>query len=309
MTTRIESLTRPKVGQDTSKGSSRRAVGFAIAAIGLLLAIVTLVANIGAASDLASDPASSAQKLAWSFGLTTTAFGTLKLAIGIILTAILIGLWLRVDSVEAALPRLKAHADPVLASGDADSAQGPIQQGSTVPAPLPIHTMAKRLWAPMLAMGYMFVLIGLAVSFVWADDPTDVAASAWTQGLQFLGEGFLLAGISFLLGTILASLREGGGRVQASLGLTVKTLRMPTAAKAFIALMMLGLMTSIAQFVLYVVVASGVDNPAAWFAWLGPLREVGLGLLLAGIVLALVTIGNVLTFQFDRIRQIIATGN
>jgi len=30
--------------------------------------------------------------------------------------------------------------------------------------------------------------------------------------------------------------------------------------------------------------------------------------LLTGIVLALVTIGNVLSFQFDRIREIITTG-
>ncbi|MDT8322456.1 MAG: MotA/TolQ/ExbB proton channel family protein, partial [Xanthomonadales bacterium] len=44
--------------------------------------------------------------------------------------------------------------------------------------------------------------------------PTSVAAAAWTQGLQFLGETFILSGIAFLLGSILASLREGGGDVQ-----------------------------------------------------------------------------------------------
>jgi hypothetical protein len=119
----------------------------------------------------------------------------------------------------------------------------------------------------------------------------------------------LLAGISFLLGTILAALREGGGEVQASLGITVKTLRMPVTAKVFVALMALGVMVAMAQFVLYLVVAAGVDNPAAWFAWLGPVRELGLGLILAGIVMALVTIGNVLSFQFHRIREIVLTGN
>ena len=66
---------------------------------------------------------------------------------------------------------------------------------------------------------------------------------------------------------------------------------------------------AVLQFVLYLVVAGGVDTPAAWFAWLGPLRELSLGLILSGIVLALVTIGNVLDFQFSRIKQIITTGN
>ena len=46
------------------------------------------------------------------------------------------------------------------------------------------------------------------------------------------------------------------------------------------------------------------DNPASFTTWLnvlGPLRELSLGLILAGVVLALVTIGNVLRFQFDRV--------
>jgi hypothetical protein len=98
--------------------------------------------------------------------------------------------------------------------------------------------------------------------------------------------------------------------VQESLGVTVKTLKMPIAAKLFVGLMMLGVMVSIAQFVLYVV-AAGLTSPqsfASWAAWLGPTREVGLGLILAGIVLAVVTIGNVLGFRFHRIREIVATG-
>jgi hypothetical protein len=42
--------------------------------------------------------------------------------------------------------------------------------------------------------------------------------------------------------------------------------------------------------------------------WLGPLREFGLGLLLAGIVLALATIARALDFQTARIVQIITRG-
>ncbi len=44
-----------------------------------------------------------------------------------------------------------------------------------------------------------------------------VSQRAWVQGLQFLGEGFALAGISFLLARILAALRSGGGEVQQGL--------------------------------------------------------------------------------------------
>ena len=84
-------------------------------------------------------------------------------------------------------------------------------------------------------------------------------------------------------------------------------IRPPGTAKAFVALMMLGLMISIAQFIGYIVVA-GSSDPASAFAWLGPFREVGLGLILAGIALALVTIGNVLGFQFWRIQNLIKNG-
>ena len=111
-----------------------------------------------------------------------------------------------------------------------------------------------------------------------------------------------------MLGTILASLRSGGGEVQESLGVTVKTLKMPASAKLFVLLMMMGMMLSIVQFVLYIV-ATGVDNPGTWFTWLGPLRELSLGLLLSGIVLALYTIGTVLGFQFTRIRELVTEGN
>jgi hypothetical protein len=112
-----------------------------------------------------------------------------------------------------------------------------------------------------------------------------------------------------VLGTILWAIRTGGSEVQSSLGVAVKTLKMPITAKVFVGLMMLGLMTAVAQFVLYLVVAGGgVSGVAAWQAWLGPLRELALALILSGIAMALVTIGNVLSFQFDRISELIRTG-
>lgn len=117
----------------------------------------------------------------------------------------------------------------------------------------------------------------------------------------------LLGGISFLLGTILWAIRTAGGEVQEGLGVKVFTPKMPRTAKAFVALMMIGVVAAVVQFVGYVVVA-GSSNPAVAFAWLGPLREVALGLILAGIGLALVAIGNVLGYQFHRIQQLIRTG-
>jgi hypothetical protein len=164
-------------------------------------------------------------------------------------------------------------------------------------------------------MGLMAVLAGFILSLVQTDaigtDPALARSqSAWVQGLQFLGEGFLLSGVSFLLGTILGSLRRGGGEVQESVGVGVKTLDMPLTAKLFVGLMAFGLMVEVFQFVAYAVVAT-FDDPASvatYFTWLGPVREAGLGILLSGIVLALAAIAKALGFQFWRLTEIVLTG-
>ncbi len=318
MVARTERLTRPPAGAGTGYTTRHRGWGYGLAIVGVMLVVVTLIANIVAGNLLDSDPTAAAETLAWSFGITTLGFGTVKFAIGVILIGILVRLWLRVQAVKETLPLLKAAGDdstPAI-GGDVDTPFGRAITSRVAPGPLPVHEMARTMWAPMLAMGAMLVVAGAVLSIIWAatvaeGSPRTIAAlGAWTQGLQFLGEGMLLSGIAFLLGSILASLREGGGQVQEALGLTVATLKMPATAKAFVGLLMLGLMVAVAQFILYLV-ASGADTPqsfAAWQAWLGPFRELGIGLILAGIVMALVTIGNVLGFQFDRIRQIIATG-
>jgi len=309
MTTRFDALTRPKTGDDYRAPSKLRSKGFVIAGVGLMLTMVTLIAGLAAAN---SDT-ETGSTFAWSFGLTVLGFGTIKLAIGLVLIGILVRLWFRVTSVKNACARLKPDADVPAPRGTVQTEYGECTETATAPALLPIHRMARTMWFPMLAMGYMLVAAGFVLSLVWSgkiEDGTQQAAQAWTQGVQFLGEGMLLAGISFLLGSILAALREGGGDVQESLGLPVRTLKMPKTAKLFVAFMAAGLMVSMLQFILYIV-AAGVTNPqsfAAWSAWLGPFREFGLGLLLTGIVLALVTIGNVLAFQFDRVREIITTG-
>jgi len=296
-------------GQGNSGASSNeRRLGLTIAGVGLVLAMITLVANFAAGVAI-GDGSSVANILPWSFGVTTLAFGTIKLGIAVVLVGILVRLYMRIKAVGESLPALMPHVDGDRHTklGDYESAQGPATATRNVPKMLPIHTMARTMWAPMLGMGAMALVAGTLVSFNW-NATGSTTALAWTQGLQFLGEGLLLSGISFLLGSILAAIRSGGGEVQQSLDVTVKTLKMPVQAKAFVALMMTGLMLAIAQFVLYVTFASGGTLDAAALGWLGPLRELSLGLLLSGIVLALATIAKALGFQFARINELVTTG-
>lgn len=304
----IRSTLRPLARRtDQTQASRYRVAGIVIALVGLAAATVALVGNV-----VVADEAANTDTLAWTFGLSPLTFATVKLGIATTLIGILIRLWLRVDAVKAALPSLKPDLGPgdPAASGEIDTPYGPATVSGTAAEPLAIHRMAERMWLPMLAMGPMLVVAGFVISLVQAGETnvgTFADLGAIVQGTQFLGEGLILAGIAFLLGTILSSLRQGGGEVQEAVGVSVKTLKMPASAKAFVGLMAAGLMVSMFQFGGYLV-ATGQDDPSSWFAWLGPVREVGLGLILSGIVLALYTIGTVLGFQFDRLSQIVKEG-
>ena len=313
MAVAFDKLTKPSNVADYTVDTEHRKLGLGIGVVGLFIAMAVAIIGLVAANDVGNG-VEVGDLLAVAFGLNTVALATLKIAIAVVLIGILVRLWLRVESVKTSVAELKPNttAEPTT-SGSADTAYGPATVSARAPATLPIHRMARTMWAPMLAMGAMAVAAGWVVSLVWASNvgtETGTTASAWTQGLQFLGEGMILAGISFLLASILGGLRDDGGQVQEALCVPVKTLATPNTAKAFIVLMAAGLMVSIAQFVLYLITTSfdTAAEVATWFAWLGPLRELGLGLLLAGIVLALATIANVLGFQFGRIRDIVKTG-
>jgi hypothetical protein len=315
MAATFDKLTTPADAGDYRIDTGHRKIGLGSGLVGLMIAMAVVIIGLVAANELTQgDEETVGELVAIGFGLNTLALATLKVGIAIVLIGILVRLWLRVESIKSSLPALKADAeDRTIKAGDIETPYGDATVGTSAPEPLSIHRMARTMWAPMLVMGYMAVVAGLIVSFVWAGNvgtSTGVGASAWTQGLQFLGEGMVLAGISFLLGSILGGLREGGGQVQAALGVPVITLEMPNTAKAFLALMMTGLMVSVVQFILYLI-TTGFDelrDVQTWFAFLGPLRELGLGLMLAGITLALATIANVLGFQFWRIRDIVKTG-
>lgn len=303
MATVIHAPVRPSTIEDHRAPSRPRTAGLLVALFGLILTTIAFVANLVAVGVEAGREST----LAWSFGLTTLGFGTIKLGIAVVLWGILMKLWVRVEAVKRALASIISAREEQSQLGDVSTPYGQAKVTLTAPPELAIHRMAKRMWNPMLVMGAMALAIGFIVSLAWASGGGTVAA-AWTQGLQFLGEGMLLSGIAFLLGTILWAIRTGGGEVQEELGVAVKTLRMPAPAKLFVFLMMLGLMVSVAQFIGYLIVAGGGVDTAAWLAFLGPFRELGLALILSGITLALVAIGNALGFQFSRVVELIKTG-
>ncbi len=313
------SIIRPPVAADWLSKATHAKVGLGLAVVGIMVAMVALIGAIVRATLIADDGSGDTTVLsyaAWTFGVATAGLGTIKLGIGVILWGVVRWVWIRVESTKVGLAKLVPDAE---GKGDvaSASAENPYMKASVTEKAVPPYTIARMayaLWLPMLLMGAMVVLIGLAFSFIEAAAGADgdtadfLTFSALAQGTEFLGEAFLLAGISLLLGSVLGSLRQGAGEVQESLGVVVKTPIMPATAKLFVALMVMGLMLAMLQFVLDLV-ASGSDDPSAWFAWLGPLREAALGIMLSGIVLALATIGTKsLPFQFWRIQELIRTG-
>jgi hypothetical protein len=307
-------IRRPEPTADYRAKSTQRTIGPLLAIVGMMAVAAAFIGNFVAAQSLGDVTFGRIQ--AWAFGTTTLGLALAKTGIAIVLVGIVLRLWMRVDSVKWSLSRLRPApaAEAPTQRGDITTPFGKATATDTAPKRRVIDKAARVLWFPMLAMGAMAVALGWFLSLFWSGSIANHPEAAgdfatWTQGIQFLGEGLLLSGISFLLGVILMSLREGGGEVQESLGVTVQTLKMPLSAKVFIALMAMGMMVSMGQFVLYLF-ASTQDGATftAWTAWLAPLREFGLGLLLSGIVLALFTIGTVLGFQFDRIKTILRTG-
>ena len=154
------------------------------------------------------------------------------------------------------------------------------------------------------------------------------ATQVWLPRFQLLGMGRLFGGITFLLATILGNLRLYGGLVQEQSGRKVLALTPPWSAQAFPMLMMAGLVVLIAALVISVVVAftagdvyanpistingaeagSGLLNDfqtvKTFAAWLQAFAFADLALVLSGIVLALYTIAQVLSFQHERVAQL-----
>ena len=217
-----------------------------------------------------------------------------------------------------------------------------------------MQAMASKMWVPFIAMGFMIVVAAFIIGLVTAGSASDYfnaskemreaaatgsdlatkkafieSTKVWLPTFKFLGMGMLLGGVSFLLATILGSLRVGGGRVQEALGVEVKILKPPMTAKLFPMVMMMGMMVLMVTVVIGVIVATlsydywnhsiatqlnpstsgllsdlGTINSVK--LWLEPLKFVGLAMLLSSIGLALATIVGALRWQANRLWEIIS---
>jgi hypothetical protein len=201
---------------------------------------------------------------------------------------------------------LHRHSAPALRVGSQTAIQRE-REGFDMPA------LARRMWRPMLAMGAMAIVGAIVAGVVQAsaDEPIHVSQiAAWNPGLAFLGIGLLLSAVTFVLATILGELRDGGTKVQQSLGEQALILKRPWTGFVFPASMMTGVMTLIAAFAIGFVQAAKLDSDrgaaADIGAWVGPLRFAGVALIFTGVVFALATIVRSLRFQGDRIAQIAA---
>ncbi len=209
------------------------------------------------------------------------------------------------------------------------------------PGMLPIQIVASFMWPKMLVMGVMVVFIGFALAIFNstvasnAFDPTDPnfndrqtfeVLRRVVPGVIFLGMGFLFSGITFALGTILGTLRQGGGEVQVTLGRKPQALQMPWPIWFGVPSMIGGLIILISNFVLLsIVLANKADNAfsgftgqvaaerindfaslQSWETWVDPLRFVGVAVMLVGITMFLYAIIIVLRFQMTRVREMAA---
>ena len=109
---------RPASTADYRAPSRPRTIGLALSIIGLMLALVTLIVNLTVSTE------SAASTLPWSFGLTTTAFGTVKVAIAVVLWGIVMKLWVRADSIGTTLAAV-APQESGSGAGDYKSTFGP----------------------------------------------------------------------------------------------------------------------------------------------------------------------------------------
>ncbi|MFQ5879758.1 MAG: hypothetical protein ACE5IZ_06275 [Dehalococcoidia bacterium] len=218
-----------------------------------------------------------------------------------------------------------------------------------------MQVMASRMWPLFTAMGFLIILASLAYGVVLANFTSDYLAfprevrdqaaagssivdkkvfiettKVWLPAFKFLGLGLLLGGITFLLATIIGTLRLGGGVVQQAFGREVVNLKPPLTANLFPMLMMLGLMVLMATLALSIVVAfiahgywnHSIANELStapegsalaenfktikfYTTWLPAFKFAGIALMLSGIMLSLHTIIYVMRFRSRRMREMV----
>lgn len=175
-----------------------------------------------------------------------------------------------------------------------------------------------KLWLPMLVMALMAFPAAVILGIIRADE-ISTGGSAETiatlghvqAGAMLIGFASVFAAISFAIARILGQFRKGGGDLQEASGRRVVTLKMPVTAKAFLATMMMAMMTLVGAAVLQFVFAADVSGTAASlelsaerFTVLEGVQRVGMATYLVAITLGLATIAQVLRFQATRVREL-----
>jgi hypothetical protein len=190
MTVAIDKLTQPASNADYTIDTGHKKLGLGIGFVGLMISMIAAILVISAGLEVADGGSETTigQLLAVAFGLNTLALATLKVGIGVVLVGILVRLWWRIESIKASLPAIKADGGGT--NVPKTSPAGDFTVSDTEPTEMPIHKMAKTLWAPMLAMGYMLVVVGLVAAIIGAvnvgtDPSTAIGASAWAQGFDW----------------------------------------------------------------------------------------------------------------------------
>jgi hypothetical protein len=202
------------------------------------------------------------------------------------------------------------------------------------------QNLARLMAWPLLAMGFMAVLVGLGtgiaggVNFGDAFSPSAELADLGraealvqvTGATLFLGMGLILGGITMTLVNVVRSLRDAGRDVQVSLGARPVQLDKPLSGKLTPHVMLMGVMVEVAAFVIGIVAATTIGDVSltaladlstagaadiadigfvrAASAWLPGLRLVGLALILTSVVLTLTTIQKAIRFQGHRVTEL-----
>jgi len=194
------------------------------------------------------------------------------------------------------------------------------QTTATPPDEILPHKAGRRLWFPMFLMALMGFGIGIVLAFFRADavnsgDVQDAAAlGQFVPAFMFIGFAAVFSAIAFAVARILGAFRAGGSGMQHAVGAEVKTLTMPPTGRAFIGLMVMGMMFILVPVVIHLVlgtlIATGNDSALAnveeWSIWLEASRRFGVSTYLLSILLGLATIITVLRFQSVRLGQIVA---
>lgn len=181
--------------------------------------------------------------------------------------------------------------------------------------------LGRTLWAPMWAMAVMGFVAAIIAAGVRADAIASGTSEVTTQaqahlvtGFMFIGFAAVFAAISFAIARILGVFRDGGGRVQETLGVKVYSLKMPPTAKVFVGLMMMAMMAILIAIVVHFVAAAGTaagtisvaDSESTAIA-LEAVRRMGVAVYLVAIALGLATIANVVRFQSIRLYEVADT--